>query len=333
MVVEAFSDRVMKILLLGMGSIARKHATAIGSLVEDREYLIVRRSGRQDDYTRKLGASICNCIRDALAEEPDVALIASPTTAHYEAIDKLSDAKIPFYIEKPVVATLDEVHDLQQMMCQRKMPVTQSGYMLRHLPSLREVRQIISSGGIGRPVRAILEVGQWLPDWRPEQDYRESYSAMSDFGGGVILDLSHEIDMARYLFGEFNLCSGVALRCSSLEISSEDAASLVLARESGPIVSINLDYVARRLRRQYTIIGDEATLVWDLVDRYIMVDRPQGREIIHSRNEDFDFPKAFRAAWHELFAAMRGDAVVTQDMADALKSTELALKLKEIALQ
>ena len=95
-------------------------------------------------------------------------------------------------------------------MLQDIIPQTQVGCNLRFLPSLQRLKDLIAQGVIGRIVRASFEAGQWLPDWRPRQDYRKSYSADPDSGGGVLFDLIHEIDAAYWILGDLTsgMCCG-----------------------------------------------------------------------------------------------------------------------------
>ena len=324
----------MRALVAGTGSIGRKHIAVLRKLLPELEFIFLRRESYEDHLSRSLCATIASSTHDAIELQPDFALIATPTSLHLELLEPLLLARIPVYIEKPVVSSFDDASRLQSVIEQLSsdMPVTQSGFMLRHLGSIKKICRLISNGEIGRIVRATLEVGQWLPDWRPVRDYRNSYSANSELGGGVILDLSHELDIARYLFGEFDIVKGIAGHFSDLEIDSEDTASILLGNYDGPVVCVNMDYLCRKLRRNYTIVGDKATLIWDLVRKTVSIDSEKGSIVVTCTDSDFDFTESFIASWREFLYAIETGGVTQQGVEDALVSTILALRARESAL-
>jgi predicted dehydrogenase len=231
-------------------------------------------------------------------------------------------------VEKPVVATEEQAKLLERLLGGLSAcPATLVGCNLRHLPSLQRVRGLLQSGAIGQPVRASFQVGQWLPDWRPAQDYRLSYSADPGRGGGVALDLVHEFDAARWLFGEFDQVFAVGGHYSRLEIGSEDSATILLGRTGGPAVAVGLDYVARQPMRRYEIIGDEGTLVWDLVGRRLEHASPNGNELIDCGEAGFETAATYVTAMTKMLAAVRSRQPTSQDIVDGLCSVRLALNV------
>src|SRR5690606_21417659 len=115
----------------------------------------------------------------------------------------------------------------------------------------------------GKPLWANIEVGQYLPDWRPWQNYRESYTARKELGGGIILDASHEIDYARWLFGEVDTLLCMADKVSDLELNVEDCATVLMRMKSGMQVDVHLDCIQRHYTRHCKIVGANGTMHWD----------------------------------------------------------------------
>ena len=302
----------MRALVIGYGSIARRHIQSLRALAEGVEILVYHPGARPDH-----GPRFVTSLAHALEAKPTIAVIASPPAAHMEALLPLLEAGIPCYVEKPPVATRTELDRLRAL---RSFPVTLTGCNLRFLPSLKRLREAVRSGSIGTPVRASLQAGQWLPDWRSGTDYRRCYSASAHRGGGVVLDLMHEIDAARWLFGEFEHVRALSGKLSSLEIDSHDVAAIVLGPR--PIVSIGLDYVARPPIRRYEIFGDKGTLTWDLVSRRLS----RGDEIIDRDPANFDVAATYRVAMQEFVSAVHTGRSTTQELLDGLKSNELALR-------
>lgn len=315
----------MRILIVGSGSIGRRHIRNLQKLVDRPKFILLRNAAREDEFSRELGATVVGSFTDAIAQKPAFSVIATPSVFHFEALQALLPAQVPCYVEKPVVTTEAQVEQLELLLAGvTRMPTTMAGCNLRFLPSLKTARQLIRDGVLGRPVRASFQVGQWLPDWRPAQDYRQSYSASRELGGGVVLDLIHELDAARFLFGEFEQIFSLGGQYSRLEIESEDSAAIILGRPHGPVVSLGLDYVSHTAVRRYEIIGDEGSLIWDLPTRTLILLRKDQQEVVTADPADFDVSVTYIEAMQEFLNAIEGSRSSSQDIADGLRSARLA---------
>ncbi len=207
-----------------------------------------------------------------------------PSPLHHGVMMEVLDAGIPFYLEKPVVSDRASWQALgRHLVSIDELPPHVVGCNLRFLPSLERLKDMCMSGALGRIVRATFQAGQWLPSWRPQSDYRGGYSASRKLGGGVICDLVHEMDAARWLLGDFDEVHASAGRFSALEIETEDTAGALLSRQGGPVVHIGLDYVSRKPVREYRLIGERASAVWDL-GQELRLELPFGYASHHSRD-------------------------------------------------
>lgn len=317
----------MRALIVGYGSIARRHVENLQACGV-RELSVLRPAGRAPDAPE--GLRFVTDMAQALAPKPDCAVIASPTAAHGESLFPLLEAGIPTYVEKPVVMAAREVRGARELLARRAPPATLAGCNLRFLPSLVRLRAELARGAIGAPVRASIQAGQWLPDWRPGRDYRGTYSAKSAAGGGVILDLVHEIDAARWLFGEFDQVLALGGKLSRLEIDAEDVACILLGRRgSGPIVAIALDYVSRQRVRRYEIVGDEGSLVWDLAAAQLSLVTAKSAAVLSAAPTDFDVGATYLSAMREFLGAVKEGRPASPDLADGLATSELALRAKD----
>jgi predicted dehydrogenase len=144
------------------------------------------------------------------------------------------------------------------------------GYVLRFLPLLHSIKKIIQENILGEIYSARIEVGQYLPDWRPNSDYRLGVSSQKSLGGGVLLELSHEIDYCTWMFGfpEKIFCS--ASKISDLEIDVEDNAQLIFEYPKKR-VTLSLDFFQRVPRMLFEIIGSKGTLISDLINETIQM--------------------------------------------------------------
>jgi len=166
------------------------------------------------------------------------------------------------FIEKPLSDSLEGVDRLLATVTERNL-VTLVGCNMRFHPGLVRVKKLLEKGAIGRVVAARVEVGQYLPDWHPQEDYRQGYSARRDLGGGVILDAIHEIDYIRWMLGEVATVACFSGKLSRLEIDTEDTAAILLRFDNGTIGEVHMDYVQRAYSRSCHLIGEEGTILWD----------------------------------------------------------------------
>ena len=201
-------------------------------------------------------------LADALADRPDAVFVTNPTSGHLPVALAAAEHGCHLFIEKPLSHTREGVDRLLARVSQRRL-VGMIGYQWRFHPALRQMKELIDTGAIGRVIAARLEYGEYLPDWHPWEDYRTGYSARRELGGGPILTLSHTLDLAYWLLGQPARVFCAGGRVSSLEIETEDIAEIVLEYASGPVVSVHVDYVRRAARRAVEVIGESGVLRWD----------------------------------------------------------------------
>jgi predicted dehydrogenase len=321
------SNAVMRVLVAGTGSIGRRHISSLLRLRPQARIALLRDGARHDDYSRSLGAEVFDSLEHALSWGVELAVVATPSDRHRELVAPLMRAGVASFLEKPLVIESDGFAELETLAALTQLPPTQVGCVLRFLPSLRQVHAWLCTGAVGSVVRASLEVGQWLPDWRPAQDYRRSYSADPARGGGVVLDLIHEIDLACWLFGgpdaHPRLLGAWGGLQSGLDICSEDVALLALRTATGALLSVQLDYVARRPLRRLQVVGDAGTITWDLPQRICRLQRPNEPE----QNVDgFDTGNAYVEAMSEILLAVEKGTRTSLPLVEALPATSLAIE-------
>jgi len=249
-------------LVVGLGSIGRRHL----------------------QNWRTLGLGEINAARDfpdladALSRtRADVVLVTNPTSLHVETAMAAVQAGAHVLIEKPLSHTLDKVPELikEAESRGRKLAV---GYNLRFHRGLQRLRELVQGGRIGRPLTARAEVGEYLPDWHPWEDYRQSYSARPDLGGGPVLTLSHDLDALCWVLGRPTRVIGLAARAGSLEIQTEEAAELAMTFEGGALGSVHVDYVRREPRRFLEVAGDDGLVRWEYEANRLLQYAPSTRE-------------------------------------------------------
>ncbi|MBL8800128.1 MAG: Gfo/Idh/MocA family oxidoreductase [Planctomycetia bacterium] len=269
-------QRRLKALVVGTGSIGRRHARNLQGLG-------VEVSGCDRDPTR-LGPLVDELHVQGVEDldvalrsiEPDAVIVCTPPVSHLGVARRSLEAGADVFVEKPVSHTCEGVLQLDELARGRGR-IVQVGYNLRFHPGIRKLKELLADGGIGRPLYVHAECAQYLPDWRPWQAYQASYTANKAMGGGILLDASHEIDYVCDLFGRPRQVICLAGKVSRLEMDVEDCATLLLRFGDALHADIHLDCVQREQVRTCRIAGEAGTLTWDYrqnaVRAYSSVDR------------------------------------------------------------
>jgi predicted dehydrogenase len=236
-------------LVVGMGSIGQRHARLLHGLGLD-----VAAVTRRTDLLQRCYPSL----DDALAREhPGYIVVANDTAAHRPTLLHLAEAGFAgtVLVEKPLF-------DRPAPLPEHRFAGLYVGYNLRFHPLLIELSRLLAGE---RAISAQIYVGQYLPDWRPGQDYRRTASASRAAGGGVLRDLSHELDYMSLLFGQCRRVAALGGRFSDLAIDSDDVQGLLLAFERCPVVTAQLNYLDRQGGRDIVVNTATHTFRVDLI--------------------------------------------------------------------
>jgi predicted dehydrogenase len=265
-------DPMLKALVVSGGSIGRRHIANLRTLEPSAHITLWRQHTAPGEAPDGIPGTdrIVYSLPDALTSDPDLAIVAGPATMHVETGLALAAVDIPLLVEKPLSHERQGAGQLVAF-CRARRIALMMGYNLRFYGPLQRLQRAVAEGQIGRVISIRAEVGQYLPDWRPDQDYRQGVSARSELGGGVVFELSHELDYVCWLAGDVQSVMSMAGRLGDLDIDVEDVAEILLRFQSGAIGSIHLDMVQRCLTRSCRVIGTEGTLVWNGLDHSVRV--------------------------------------------------------------
>lgn len=286
------------ILVVGLGSIGTRHVNNLADLGYQNISIVTRTGAIVKGFERfKFYATIDEaCSKQHI----DVAIIATPTANHVtDLLEILENDIANIYLEKPISHTLDGLNRIEKILEKRKVNLA-VGYDLRFDPGLALVKQYIDTKKIGQVLSFIAEVGQYLPDWRPGVDYRDTMSAHKSKGGGVMLDLVHEFDYIDWLVGPISCIAGRSDKISNLDIDTEDVSVNILETDLGALGTIHLDYMQCKLSRTCKVIGNDGVVIWDYGNAVVKFMSHQDESwVIHDfsnyeRNDRFvDVMKAF----------------------------------------
>jgi len=246
----------MRVLIIGLGSIALRHISALRAHDPDVEIFALR-SGTSSVQV----SGVKDCL--ALSEVPrdiDFVLIANPTSEHKSTIKSMIGLAKPIFLEKPPISSLNGADELSGL-------IEDSGVLLYTAFNLR-FHPVIQWAKVELDGQQVIEVsaycGSYLPEWRKGVDYRQVYSSRADLGGGVHLDLIHELDYLTYLFGSPLSVQSRLGRFSQLEIDSVDSACYLLSYPEFT-ATLMLNYFRRTTKRTLEVVTNDGGYLIDLI--------------------------------------------------------------------
>jgi predicted dehydrogenase len=246
----------MRVLIIGLGSIAKKHINAL-RLIDSSTEIFAMRSSKSSAIAE--GVIDIYDYSEITTFNFDFVIISNPTALHAETIKALLPYNLPLFIEKPLFneianeSTINEVIDSGLK--------TYVACNLRFLDCLKFTKDFIKDKKINE---VTSYCGSYLPDWRSGTDFRKVYSANAEMGGGVHLDLIHELDYVFWLFGKPSKTTKFLKSKSTLEIDAVDYAHYVLEYDEF-VTSVTLNYFRKDSKRTLEIVTEDTTILVDLL--------------------------------------------------------------------
>jgi len=255
---------VRRVAVLGCGSIGQRHIRNLRSLGITDIVASRSRRGHFKELDPGLGVQEVQDWQDLIDSQPDVAIISNPTSLHLETAARLVPHVRGLFIEKPLAPSLDGVKALLEQVNAHKV-ISFVGYNLQFHPVVRVIQELLESERPGRPLILQCQVGHWLPDWHPYEDYRKAYYARKELGGGVALTMIHEVHLALELLGPARAVSCLLSGSDLLPLDVDVIADMMVQHTSGAVSQIHLDYIQRPLHRCGVISCERGWISYDLV--------------------------------------------------------------------
>ena len=257
-----------RLAIIGLGSIGRRHLRLISEIRPDIKIIAVRSGHGERCDEEKMAAKTVYSIGEAVDEGVQAAIISSPATLHLKQSLELAKNGIHLLIEKPISHTSDRVKELLKIVNENRITIM-VGYVLRYDLGAIKFKNWLDNKIKGKILHARIECGSYLPDWRPDQDYRKTVSALSELGGGVLLELSHEIDYLYWFFGKPKDVQAQIRNSGTLDINVEDQVDLLMTSEQGYCISVQIDFNRRHVERKCKVLTTEGELIWDAVNKNV----------------------------------------------------------------
>lgn len=326
----------MKFLIAGLGSIGRRHFRNLMALGE-RDIILLRTRKATLPEDELAGVPVETELQEALQRHrPDAVIVANPTSLHLDVAIPAAEAGCHILLEKPVSHSLERL-DVLQKAAEKSGSKILVGFQFRYHPTLNKARELIQSNMLGKILTVHAHWGEYLPQWHPWEDYRQSYAARADLGGGVIVTLTHPLDYLRYLLGDVESLWSFNGHISPLEVDVEDVAEIGLKFMNGAVGGVHLNYFQRPPVHQLETVGTNGTLRWDNADGVLNFykfpatfgsysDNPPAPVIeTFSPPEGFERNQLFVAQMCHFIEVVRGEKEPICSLEDGVQALHLAL--------
>lgn len=278
-------------LIFGVGSIGQRHINSLLKIGEKNIAAFRTKKGMLE-LDKSIEEAIINfyCIEEAFKWQPTHIIISNPTSLHLEYISESIKTNARIFVEKPMVEDYAKV--IGNKILYDKILVSNGmvGFNLRFHSLFIEIKKLIVNNKYGRPLTAYFHVGHYLPFWHTYEDYKNSYVAKKNLGGGALRTLSHEIDLTRFFFGSFKKVFAKISKLSNLEINTDDTADLLIENVDCPRTVIHLDLLNPILKRCGHIYFEKGLLEYDFITSKIEFTSYDLKErvTIYDKKEDYN---------------------------------------------
>ena len=270
---------------------------------------------------------ILNSLEKCLEEKPDFGIISNVTNLHVPTAITMAKHGLHLLIEKPLSHSMEGVNELESVVKDKNL-ITLMGCNFRFHSCIRKIKEILDNNEIGRVVLARSESGSFLPDWHPYEDYRTSYAARKDLGGGVVLTCIHEIDYLYWFFGSVKEVFSKSGKFSDLDIDVEDLSCSLIQFKNNVIAELHLDYLQRPAFRNCKIVGTNGTIHWDSDSNSVKVydnETKQWRTKFH--DIDYERNKMYTEEISHFIKCIKTNCKTINELSQGIETLEIALAI------
>jgi predicted dehydrogenase len=302
----------MNILIIGLGSVGQRHLRNIRLVLKNKQFQIyaLRRKFHtpllsnknipmNGNIEKKFNIKLINNLHEIKKKNIDIkaAFVCSPTSYHIKEAIWLIANNINCFVEKPLSHNLKNISRLQKLLRLKKNLKTMMGYQLKFDPIinyLMDLKKIEKK--IGKINFVSINHGENIKDFHPWEDYSKSYAANKHLGGGVSFSQIHEFEYFQSIFSNYIIVKKCSLisKVSKLKINVDDTSShifLLTKKKQKFVCSINLNFYQRPKERIIKLIGEEGTLLADLIKKVILISNNKSKTKIikfnYKRNDLF----------------------------------------------
>ena len=337
----------MKILMIGLGSIGQRHLRNIKRLYGDMHEISAYRVRRlQQTFSDEMkirdgvnleeefGIEVFTDLDEALKNKPDVVFVTNITSKHIECALKAARAGADIFLEKPMSNNMQGISELIDIAKKNKL-VTYVGFQNRFHPCIMYMKIILEENAIGDIINVTSEFSERLATMHTYEDYRGTYMAKKEMGGGPILNLQiHAFDYLQWLFGEPESVYTIAKKNSMLDVDVEDSASSLFTFKSknNKIIPVYMytDFLQYPPVHRLKVVGSKGRAEIDLLanESTLIVD---GNVISRKKYDDFTRNDMFIDELKIFFSAIEKRVQPSLGFEEAITSMKMAMAAKKSA--
>ena len=319
-------------LVVGFGSIGHRHTKNLISLGY-KNIDIFRTFKNKTKYPKIKKIKIFSNFNKAILKKKyDLMVLANPTSEHINYAIKGARKKINIYIEKPLSNSLKNIELLQKIEKKNKIKIM-IGCQLRYHAGLMYAKKIIEKKKLGKIYSVFCDVGEHLPFWHPNENYKKSYAAKKKLGGGVILTLIHEIDYLFWLFGKFKSVYATGGSLTKLNINVEDTVVSNIVTNSNIPISLRMDYWRNPPTRQLNIVGEKGQLFWDYYSKETTIIYNSGKKIVNKLPKNWNRNYMFVDIIKDFILRISKNKKIKIPLKDGIYALKVAIALKKSLIQ
>lgn len=286
------TSKVKTALIIGAGSIGQRHILNLKNIGIHDIIALRSKKGHYKILPQELGVKEVHNVDELKNINPDIAIISNPSSLHIDSALKIAKNIKGIFIEKPISNNLNGCNYLIDIMNDKKI-VSFVGHNLMFHPIIKQIRKFINENDIGKIINIQCQVGQWLPDWHPYEDFKNAYYARKDLGGGVALSLIHEIHLAIELAGLPIHVLGEISEYKKLNLDVDVCSDLMIKHASGAVSQIHLDFLQSPSHRSGIVTFERAWLSYDFNKMEITAQRINEDAYELYKNSDYDSNKMY----------------------------------------
>ena len=317
----------MKILVVGYGSIGKRHVKNLSSL--NQTQVSVCSKNKEAWKLEKKGIKTFTTIEQALKEKHNVAIICNETSLHIKTAIKLADNGYHIFLEKPISNSLKNIPALIKIIKRKKL-ITMVGCNMRFHHGIKLMKSLIDKNEIGRILSVTVENGSFMPDWHPWENYQISYASQKKLGGGVVLTQIHEIDYLYWFFGKVDDIYSFTEKLTDLQIDVEDYSGSLLKFKNKIIAELHLDYFQKPSVRSCKIIGTKGQITWNWENNHVQIFKNKDKKWVTKNIEKkFDRNKMFVDELQYFLKCVKKRKIPMNSIIDGLEPQKIALAIKK----
>ena len=311
------------ILILGTGSVGKRHAKNLASLGCRISCMDPRKDRLEEVSKEVVLVDTFSTVEDSFNRENkyDGVAVTSPPVFHVNQSIAALERGIPVLLEKPVSPDKESAVKLREVVNRTGTPLL-LGYTWRWWSPLAKVRELIENETIGKLRYVQFMMSAHLADWHPWENYWDFFMASKDLGGGALLDESHWIDLMLWFLGVPESLFAKIDKISDLKIDTDDNVDMIITYENEPYVTMHLDIYGRPHEKYIRFIGEEGTILWTAEPNCVAVGKEWSKTW---ENYEFDCERndMFMAVGKEFIDILNGAEVKTCSIDDGVRVLSL----------